>query len=155
MLLLLLSLQFFLTEQALIKYLNNDQLAKQIEREQSMVLLSVISSSLTYLSASATYSLRNHGVISIILHHPTFWKISTMAHRFDFLFWKGWAKRDLIFYLFTYKDFKNYGWRNMEEFEKESERVSEAFTTMIRHGTQIEEVRDKCDSSGRWKHNKL
>ena len=32
----------------------------------------------------------------------------------------------------------------MEEFEKESRRVSEAFTTMIRHGRQFEGVRHKC-----------
>ena len=65
------------------------------------------------------------------------------THRFDFLFWQGWAERDLIFYSFTCKDFKYYGWQNMEEFEKESWRVSEPFTTMIRHGTQIEGVRHK------------
>ena len=57
-----------------------------------------------------------------------------MTHRFDFLFWKGWAKRDLIFY--SFRDFKYYGWRSMEEFEKESGRVSEAFTTMIPHGNR-------------------
>ena len=32
----------------------------------------------------------------------------------------------------------------MEEFEKESGRVSETFTAMIRHGRQIEGVRQKC-----------
>ena len=61
-----------------------------------------------------------------------------MTHCFDFLFWKGRAKRDLIFYSFEYKDFKYYGSRNMKEFEKESGRASEAFTTMIRHGRHIE-----------------
>ena len=66
-----------------------------------------------------------------------------MTHRFDFLFWKGWAKRGLISYSFAYRDFKYYGCRNMEEFEKGSGRVSETFTTMICHGRQIEGVRHK------------
>ena len=123
----------------MIKYLNNDRLAKQIELEQSMLLLSAMPSSVTYLSASATYGFRNHGVISVILHHPTFWKISTMTHQFVYLFWKGRAKRDFIFYSFAYRDFKYYGWRNMEEFEKEGGRVSEE--------TQMSAVTQQADGS--------
>ena len=45
----------------------------------------------------------------------------------------------------------------MEEFEKESERVSETFTTVIRHGRQIEGVGlHVCNELlGRWKQSKL
>ena len=78
------------------------------------------------------------------------WRIALISY-----FGRLW---DLNFFQsFAYRDFKYYGWRNTEQFEKDSGRVSEAFTTIYATTDRSKEWdTNVCtDSSGRWKQSQL